>query len=109
MLCPAQILGYLYAIRLAAPVAPPSWRRFCSVSGKGKFAGWKPPLQVLVCIERSECAPTQEASGVSRAVAFGAKRRDAQGRALGSTVSRDREIGRTSLRFSTAGGPGIRI
>jgi hypothetical protein len=28
MLCPAHMLGYLFAIRLAALVPPPSWRRF---------------------------------------------------------------------------------
>ena len=28
MLCPAHMLGYVYATRLAVLVAPPSWRRF---------------------------------------------------------------------------------
>ena len=41
------MLGYLSAIRRAAPVAPPSWRRFSQQEPNGKFAGWKPALQSI--------------------------------------------------------------
>ena len=69
MLCPANMLGYLSAIRRAAPVAPPSWRRFSQQEPNGKFAGWKPALQehrASLTSFRAECPgplPLREAPG----------------------------------------------
>ena len=69
MLCPANMLGYLSAIRRAAPVAPPSWRRFSQQEPNGKIAGWKPALQehrASLTSFRAECPgplPLREAPG----------------------------------------------